>query len=288
MRVSAVESGVMRALEATGRNCWSARVSVRYRHGLDLSVEGVPQPIFVSTAARGLFPSHLAVSADVLEALLLKPVGSRLTLGAIDGELCDDASALLLPARRFDLRLRLDLDEPIIVSRLQSRTVTFERMLGLVAGAGGLDPFDVLLSDAWSHRDAFLSGNGMRQAMVSLLGCGRGSTPAGDDMLVGAASACRALAGTSGETGDRARTWLGALAECRPMFAERTTLMSCGYLNAALDGVFGSHLIALHKVFWGLRPGSLLSAMLRVKRHGSTSGADALAGVCLGYRYLSR
>ena len=50
--------------------------------------------------------------------------------------------------------------------------------------------------------------------------------------------------------------------------------MSCGYLNAALDGVFGSHLIGLHKAFFDLSRVSLLQAMVRVKKHGSTSGVE--------------
>ena len=122
--------------------------------------------------------------------------------------------------------------------------------------------------------------------MQSLLGCGAGSTPAGDDMLVGAASVCTAFSSVSGKVGERARTWLDALTQNQSLFEKRTTLMSCGYLNAALDGVFGSHLIGLHKAFFGVSRVSLLQAMVRVKKHGSTSGVDALAGVYLGFRMV--
>lgn len=288
MRVSAVENSVHQMLTASGHAFWTARICVKYRHGLDVIVDGLVRPVFISTSAKGLFPFHLVVSSSVLETLLDKPAGSILLLCTDKEPVRCDGVTLRMPSRVFDLHLRLGLGGVVDLVWFERRIEVFRRMLNFAARNGGLGAFEVLFSESWQHSDAFDVTQRTPTAIASVLGCGKGSTPAGDDMLIGAASACQAVSGVPGETGCRARTWLSFLAGSQSLFARQTTLMSCGYLNAALDGVFGSHLIALHKAFWDIRHTSLLSAMLRVKRHGSTSGLDTLAGVYLGYRFLTK
>ena len=286
MRVAAIEQGVLTQLKALHDEYWRAHISVKYRHGLDILIGGIEHPVFVSTATKGLFPSHMVVSSSVLELLLEKPLETTLnfTYGRLQAR--QPASTLVLINRPFDLHLNLRLPQALDPVWVNGRVAQYRRLLSFIASSGGLEPLECLFSSSWGHRGAFDVDSQVATAMQSLLGCGAGSTPAGDDMLVGAASVCTAFSSVSGKVGERARTWLDALTQNQSLFEKRTTLMSCGYLNAALDGVFGSHLIGLHKAFFGVSRVSLLQAMVRVKKHGSTSGVDALAGVYLGFRMV--
>lgn len=286
MRVAAIEQGVLTQLKALHDESWRAHISVKYRHGLDILIGGIEHPVLVSTATKGLFPSHMVVSSSVLELLLEKPLETTLnfTYGRLQAR--QPASTLVLINRPFDLHLNLRLPQALDPVWVNGRVAQYRRLLSFIASSGGLEPLECLFSSSWGHRGAFDVDSQVATAMQSLLGCGAGSTPAGDDMLVGAASVCTAFSSVSGKVGERARTWLDALTQNQSLFEKRTTLMSCGYLNAALDGVFGSHLIGLHKAFFGVSRVSLLQAMVRVKKHGSTSGVDALAGVYLGFRMV--
>ena len=286
MRVAAIEQGVLTQLKALHDESWRAHISVKYRHGLDILIGGIEHPVFVSTATKGLFPSHMVVSSSVLEVLLEKPLETTLNLTYGRLQARQPASTLVLVNRPFDLHLNLRLPQALDSVWFNGRVAQYRRLLSFIASSGGLEPFECLFSSSWVHRGAFDVDSQVATAMQSLLGCGAGSTPAGDDMLVGAASVCTAFSSVSGKVGERARTWLDALTQNQSLFEKRTTLMSCGYLNAALDGVFGSHLIGLHKAFFGVSRVSLLQAMVRVKKHGSTSGVDALAGVYLGFRMV--
>lgn len=287
MFVSAVEKGLFRIMTAEGQRCWHARVDVRYRHGLDILVDGMARPIFISTVAKGLFPYHMVVSSNVLRTLLEKPAGSPLNLCCGFADDLNDGSPLLrMPSRCFELRLTpqaLEIPDSVALGKIADG---FVRRLSFIASGGGLGPFEEIFSDQWSHRGAFdLTGSTCRE-VLALLGCGAGSTPAGDDMLVGAASVCQLFSGSTGRTAERARRWLEMLKACQPRFSTCTTRMSCGYLDSALEGVFASHLLYLHKALFGGRP--LMPALLRVKRHGSTSGMDTLTGVALACRLLAR
>lgn len=288
MRVAAVEQELFLRLMALKQWPLRARIAVKYRHGLDLSVDGVQQPIFISTATKGLFPSHMVVASDDLDILLNKPVDSLVWLmpEALDAH--RDDGILTLSHRLFDLRLRFAFDGEVDAIRLGQTVSRYRSLLTFVAICGGLAPLEEIFSPSWVYRAAFDLIPETKATICSLLGCGVGSTPAGDDMLVGAASACYVVSSQSDDLGERAQQWLRVLGECQPQFEQRTTLMSCGYLNAALTGRFGSHLIGLHQSFFGLRQMSLLTAMMKVKRHGSTSGVDALVGVYLGYRMLTK
>ena len=287
MFISAVEKGVFQKMTVEGQRRWHARVDVRYRHGLDILVDGMARPIFISTVAKGLFPYHMVVSSNVLRTLLERPVGSPLNLrfGFAD-DLSDGLPLLRMPSRCFELRLTpqaLEIPDSATLGKIVDDLV---RRLRFVASSGGLGPFEEIFSDHWSHRGAFDLTRSTGKEVLALLGCGAGSTPAGDNMLVGAASVCQLFSCSTGRTAERARQWLEILKACQPRFSTCTTRMSCGYLDSALEGVFGSHLLYLHKALFGGRP--LMPALLRVKRHGCTSGMDTLIGVALACRWLAR
>src|SRR5262249_35064609 len=110
-------------------------------------------------------------------------------------------------------------------------------------------------------------------AAASLLGLGPGLTPAGDDLLVGWASAL-----WTGGSGSRR-----LLGRVRPPLLEaarrRTTALSRAFLAAALEGAAAAPLGQLAR-----RPGpGTLAAVLQM---GATSGSDCLAGYCLAWTAL--
>lgn len=287
MFVTAVEKGLFRIMTAEGQKRWHARVDVRYRHGLDILVDGMARPIFISTVAKGLFPYHVVVSSNVLKTLLERPVGSPLNLRCgFEDDLSDGSLLLRMPSRCFELRLTPQALEIPDSAALGKITDDFVRRLRFIASSGGLGSFEEIFSDHWSRRGAFDLTQSTSQEVLALLGCGAGSTPAGDDMLVGAASVCQLFSCSTGRTAERARQWLELLKACQPSFSTRTTRMSCGYLDSALEGVFASHLLHFHKALFGGRP--LMPALLRVKRHGSTSGMDTLMGAAMACRLLAR
>lgn len=287
MWVSASEKSLRERIVSAGSDPLEASIAARYRHGLDFEIPALSERVFVSTAAKGLFPSHFAVRQPVLEALLQKPVGSHLWIRT-DSQDRTAPDALTLSYRTFDLYLPDNLTGTPDPKRLVSRSRVLRSTLLLIASSGGLDPFTAMFSDTWEHRGAFASSGKTSDSILGLLGKGAGSTPSGDDMLVGAAAVCTLFKNAEGSVSDIAASWLSALSCCEPRFPALTTLMSTEYLKAALQGRFGSHLIALLKCLSLPSNRSLYATVLRVKKHGNTSGLDTLAGVTLACRMIGR
>lgn len=287
MWVSASEKSLRERIAASGADPIRAEIAARYRHGLDIEIPTLSERVFISTAAKGLFPSHFAVRQPVLDTLLQKPIGSRLWIrtDSLDRTAPD---TLTLSPRTFNLFLPDNLTGTPDPEHLVSRSRVLRSTLLLIAPSGGLDPFTAMFSDTWEHREAFASSGKTSDAILRLLGKGAGSTPSGDDMLVGAAAVCTLFLNAEGPAAKLAADWFSALTACQPQFQTLTTLMSTGYLKAALQGQFGSHLIALLKCLSLPSNRSLYATVLRVKKHGNTSGLDTLAGVTLACRMIER
>ncbi len=109
----------------------------------------------------------------------------------------------------------------------------------------------------------------LKLGAAQMAGLGCGLTPAGDDFLAG-------LMLWSWLAHPNPRTL------CHDIFraaGPRTTILSAALLRAAADGACS---VAWHQVLAGLvGQASLQSAVHQVLAHGSTSGADALAGFLL-------
>lgn len=116
--------------------------------------------------------------------------------------------------------------------------------------------------------EAALTREPVTGAVRRLVGAGPGSTPAGDDILVGVLAGMLAL-------GHReAATAVGAA--IRPLL-DRTTSASRHYLRAAIDGRFAER---VHLLVQGLADPRLASVSARSARTwGATSGLDLLAGI---------
>ena len=113
-----------------------------------------------------------------------------------------------------------------------------------------------------------LAGEPVTAALRGLVGAGPGSTPAGDDVVVGVLAGLHALGNL-----DAATTIAAALG---PLLG-RTTTASRHYLLAAIDGRFAER---VHLLVRGLadRRRALVGAR-SAQTWGATSGLDLLAGV---------
>ncbi len=102
----------------------------------------------------------------------------------------------------------------------------------------------------------------------SIVGAGPGTTPTGDDMIVGALAGLRAL-------GLRAE-WVSMGRRLRPL-TSRTTSASRHYLHAAIEGRFGEHVHDLVAAIAGCEPA--VSVIERASTWGASSGIDLLTGL---------
>ena len=109
---------------------------------------------------------------------------------------------------------------------------------------------------------------GATAAAARLGGLGEGSTPAGDDYLMGVLHALWAL-------DVPARAWAGALARGA---AARTTAASAAWLRAAGDGAVGERWRGLLLALAGGDALAVAAAAGRVRSLGHTSGAFSLRG----------
>ncbi|MEQ1736425.1 MAG: DUF2877 domain-containing protein [Rhodoglobus sp.] len=111
-------------------------------------------------------------------------------------------------------------------------------------------------------------GQPVGAALLALIGAGPGSTPAGDDVVVGV------LAGLHASGRDRAAR---LIERSLPGLVDRTTSSSRHYLSAAASGRFAER---VHQLVCGLGDRtSALEAARSASRWGATSGLDLLAGV---------
>lgn len=113
------------------------------------------------------------------------------------------------------------------------------------------------------------AGQDIDARLRTLVGAGAGSTPTGDDIIVGVL----AVLHRSGPTG---RAALAMLRSSLPGLLPRTTMTSRHLLAAALDGVVADR---VHEVLAGLTGvESVPGLMLRAGGWGATSGMDLVAG----------
>lgn len=284
LRVSAVDADLLKdLLDANPNSCAQAKVALHFRHGCLIRFESLPLPIFVGTVQRGLLPMQIVVTRGELESLFKLEVQSTVIL---------DLSAVKR-GRVFNLDLRLAVKRELQgLGRLLGAAEKIRAFLVLEAPAGGLGGWQEVFSSSWRWAGAFgACPQDEEKLMNSLLGRGEGSTPAGDDMLIGAAAVHSMIAASLGVSHfqrTRSRAWLECLNSFVPIFEECTTSASCTYLSAACRGRFSSHLIGVLQAAASGRENRLFENCRRLSRHGKTSGMDSLAGAALALSTMRR
>jgi hypothetical protein len=113
----------------------------------------------------------------------------------------------------------------------------------------------------------------VRAPLAALVGLGAGSTPAGDDALIGMLAVLHRCAPPAA-----AEPLLAALASDLPPLLPRTTPVSAHFLRLALDGHLSERLVNLVDDL--ARDGQVRPQHLALQlATGASSGRDALAGV---------
>lgn len=239
-----------------------AQVQAVHASGISLVVPGHADVCYLGGTGRGLLPLHVVLRASELDCLLDDlagaPLGQAVPL---------DLSGV----RVFSLRLETGgagLPNAAIVP--VAAWLRSQASCGLgVAVAQALEP------DALVRRTLALAAAGPvdgEQALRALIGRGAGSTPAGDDVLVGALAHALVSGGANAPLA-------GAMRRLAPQFDRLTTAAGATYLRAALDGAFGSDLLSFVRAVAGNQsPTQVLRRAMRVAAHGATSGIDSLVG----------
>ncbi len=258
------------ASEGAARLLGQGPCEVRTVHcsGVGVGVPGCPDLVYVSGPGNGLLPLHVVVGRGELAGLR----------DACSAGIAESGIPLLFDlsrARRFSARL--------VPESAGMRSATARQAVASVAawlcaqpGVAGLgEPLSKILSaqGRWA-RVLRADLPPLTEAIRSLIGRGAGSTPAGDDMLVGALAYAWSCEGESSGV-------LACAAALAEEFGQLTTCTSATYLRAALRGDFGSHLVSFVRALPHASDAQLGAYVARVARHGSTSGLDTLAGFVL-------
>ena len=208
--------------------------------------------VYLTDDAVGLLPGGVTVSAG-LWARLAGTLGSQPS-----GELLEASwlEPVLPPA--VDLGLPAGGVAPGRAARL---AVLLDAASQSDLAAGGVD------APTMACR-LVRSAAAPRQVLAELVGTGPGTTPAGDDVILGVLLGCR-LAGRSSA--------VTALCACLPALLPGTTRASRHFLVWAIRGAFASPVRDLAFALQGRA--ELEPAFGRLARWGATSGRDVAWGV---------
>ncbi len=206
--------------------------------------------LVVTSPAFGLTPGGMQLGAEEFMRLRAELAAGRTTLA-------DWRPLAVIPV---DLRMRPVQVDPTAVTLLSAATDVRQH-------AAALDP-RLQRSTAPALVRAALAGEPLAETVRRLIGAGPGSTPAGDDVVVGVLAALRA-------TGHGAAA--AAIARETARLLERTTSASRMYLSAASEGRFAER---VHELVVGLQDVTAATSAVRSARAwGATSGLDLLSGI---------
>ncbi len=206
--------------------------------------------LVVTSAAFGLAPGGMQLDAGEFTRLRAEAASGR------------TAFAHWRPhdVTPVDLRVRRVRVDPDAVELLSAATEIRRH-------ADALDPRPQR-STAPSLVRAVLAGEPLAGTVRRLVGAGPGSTPAGDDVVVGVLAALLATGRPDAAA---------AISREAMRLLDRTTSASRMYLSAAGDGRFAER---VHELVLGLQDASSAASAVRSARTwGATSGLDLLSGI---------
>ena len=236
-----------------------------HRSGVSLAVAGCPDICYLGGLGSGLLLLHVVVRRTDLGRL----IGQFEEAGTMQQRIRLDLEGV----RVFRLVLEaVDLQTPKARSAVD-RVAAWLRMQPDACGLG--ESVAQALSVHGRIRrtlEAVAAGpQNADQALRALIGRGAGSTPAGDDMLVGALAHAFA-------SGANKAPLVPAMRALAPRFDQLTTAAGATYLRAAVQGAFGGDLLAMVRALPNLPADRALACAMRVAGHGATSGVDSLLG----------
>lgn len=279
-RAIAADEGWLRCLTANA-TALPGVIESSYRHGVNIrSADGE----LLWLAARGTDPAPNAMLTDagVFGAV---EAGRSVRMLLTDLVVADHLVVDVSGCRVFSCRVSTSRPDGARVAagtRLAGETLAAcRRAGGMIAptpSGGGVAVFaDALrrrLAEGTTRFQSAIVERDVAAAVAAaslLIGLGTGSTPAGDDYLVGAL-----LVLSSHQATASFRCTLAYLLRPR---CDRTTAVSRSYLLAALDGRFHTVLSAVVKQIFSSRPSGIRLAVERAAGLGATSGTDSLVGI---------
>ncbi|MDD5264168.1 MAG: DUF2877 domain-containing protein [Candidatus Bipolaricaulis sp.] len=252
------------------------RVASPFRHGLSLLFEEESAPTYISvqTPAAPLHPWAIEVPAMPPGIAVGAPAYADseqihfLPLTMDHGPRTTDAAIHTLRAACHELRITPYTTREI--QRAASNRAACHRLLD-ERRPQSVEAFEgevrAVVAQWQTTGDLLL--------LASLVGLGSGSTPSGDDVLVGILAGLTALSALSA-----AKRQLDALRQVLAGVSLRTHPASWQMLAAAADGSFPEPLVDLVSALGDAEPGErLLAAATCVLALGATSGQSLLAGV---------
>jgi hypothetical protein len=240
-------------------------VQAVHESGVSLAIAGRPGLCYLNAPGNGLLPLHIVVRQRDLAWLFNElqdgdPTEIRISL---DLEGVRVFRLALAPADLQAPQPRSAVDQVGAWLRLRCEPC------GL-----GVPAADAISADGLVRRTLGAVAAGPANAgpaLRALIGRGAGSTPAGDDMLVGALAHAFA-------SGLHHAPLIGAMRALMPEFERLTTAASATYLCAAVRGDFSGDLLAFARALAQPPAERALHRALRVAEHGATSGVDTLLG----------
>ncbi len=247
-----------RYLAAAGR---SGHVVSAFRHGLNVLFDEEPDPGFVSIQTCDV-PLH-PWAVEIGEHADLPDVGTLCTTKA-DGVRFDGGFRVILPEQADELTI-----EPYSAAEAERARGRWTLLMDCLTNARRDRPPDPFQPEIDTILERW-RGTSDPAILLDLIGLGSGSTPSGDDVLVGLLAGWTAFGG------------IECLAILRDEGIEsRTSLPSAQMIRAAVDGSFPEPLqdltLALGQA--EVSPSGVRDSAAQLANQGATSGIAMLAGV---------
>jgi len=241
-----------------------------FQHGFNVLFNGDSDPGFVSIQTEGvpLHPWSIELTGTARAPEVGAPCFAKATLIRFDNGLCID----IVSAEVCELRIIPWTQEESALAK--DRIPIIEQLRAKELAARVPDPFqpqiDAIL-ERWKQ-------SGSAADLLDLIGLGTGSTPNGDDLIVGILAGFAAL-GTA--------MLAGALRTAA--IRQRTHPVSAQMIEAAIDGAFSQSLLDLANQ---LGQATSTTEQLRqcveiLANQGATSGTAMLVGFTAAYQWRS-
>ncbi|WP_434778257.1 DUF2877 domain-containing protein [Neisseria sp. Ec49-e6-T10] len=261
---------VSQHLELTDFNTIKLVVQARFAHGLVVEIQEMPnsKTIFISDRTKGLLPEQIILSEHDFEQAFHQ------NYFLIE----------LSKVKQFSLKASLIPPSYQLLAQKMSVLSDFlnqQKILGL--GEMKCLINDPIIKTALTQPEHNASNAlGWEDAVKWLIGRGPGSTPSGDDMLIGAMCV------------QYIRLQHVSALWCyfhlhRETYAILTTPLSIAYFDCAIQGLFSSRLLQVVKSLFLPTPvTSLLRYLENMTQVGAHSGIDGLFGVYMALQTDSK
>jgi len=254
----------------------TGRVASRFRHGFNVLFEEASDPGFLSVQSEGVPLHPWAVASELAGRVRVGDlaVAKADRIRFREGDVVMDLSAAAVDELRIKTLASRDGE------RALSRLPVLNKLLEEERAKRDSDPFrpeiDAILK-RWK-------GTGDSDVLLGLVGLGTGSTPAGDDVLVGMLAGFTAFERISNE----AKTSLfGLRAARRAAETRETPLPSAQMVAAATNGAVSEPVLELLSALASESELNVRKATRSLASQGATSGLEMLSGLlqaldCLG------